>query len=70
LVCRGLKAQELIQVTHSGLSEEKIRARELGPLTATDLFPGSVRTLITDDWPDAVIPRPIKNRRLWEWLLD
>ncbi len=70
LVCRGLKAQEMIQVTHSDLSEEKIRARELGPLTATDLFPGSVRTLITDDWPDAEIPRPIKNRRLWEWLLD
>jgi hypothetical protein len=70
LVCRGLKAQEMIQVTHSGLSEEKIRTRELGPLTATDLFPGSVRTLITDDWPDAEIPRPIKNRRLWEWLLD
>ena len=31
LVCRGLKAQEMIQVTHFDLSEEKIRARDTWP---------------------------------------
>ena len=70
LVCRGLSVQEMIQVTHSDLSEENAKARELAPLTAADLFPGSLRTLITYDWPDAEIPQPTKNLRLWEWLLD
>ena len=70
LVCRGLSVQEMIQVTHSDLSEENAKARELAPLTAADHFPGSLRTLITYDWPDAEIPQPTKNLRLWEWLLD
>ena len=67
---RGLSVQEMIQVTHSDLSEENAKARELAPLTAADLFPGSLRTLITYDWPDAEIPQLTKNLRLWEWLLD
>jgi hypothetical protein len=70
LVCRGLSVQEMIQVTHSDLSEEDAKARELAPLTAADLFPDSQRTLITYDWPDAEIPQSTKNLRLWEWLLD
>jgi len=69
LVGQGLEPSELVQVTHSNLSEPKTRARELAPLTDLTIFPGANRLLITGDWPTQLLPPSLTNHRLWEWLL-
>ena len=69
LVCRGLEPNELIQVTHSDLSDPKTKTRELASLIDPTIFQDADRTLITSDWPKQSIPSSIKNHRLWEWLL-
>ncbi len=60
---RSLKAQ---QVAPRKVYAGDLGLRHVAALTAADLFPGSLRTLITYDWPDAEIPQPTKNLRLWE----
>ena len=70
LLCKGLKVEEMIQVTFSDLSEKKTRTRELVSLRDTGLFPDAQRTLITDDWPNTEIPEQIKNHLLGEWLFS
>ncbi len=69
LVCNGLEPNELIQVTHSDLSNLKTKKRELAPLLEPAVFQDVARILITSDWPDHAVPEPVQNYRLWEWLL-
>ncbi len=69
LVCNGLEPSELIQVTHSDLSNPQTEKRELAPLLEPAIFQDAAKTLITSDWPDHAVPEPVQNYRLWEWLL-
>ncbi len=70
LVCDGLEPTEIIQVTHSDLTDRKTRKRELAPLLEPTIFPGTKRLLLTHDWPKGLnLPETINNSRLWEWLL-
>lgn len=68
LISRGLAVEEMIQITHSDLADEKTRNRELGPLADPGLFPEAARALICAEQPTAEVPGAISIRQLWEWL--